>query len=167
MSINSVVQWLVPPPKYHIDALMPCDLAERAPIGHVFIMERGRRVTRRLSVESALGSLIENTDDAYGFPPFATFAPHIRIGSDDYGALRLKEVALLKSALARAEIYRVRTPGHEWGAVIPSIVEGRPVLVGEPIEVGGDYDRPRLVPVPIVSETSTMTVPDQVRSDTA
>ena len=168
MSLNSVVQWLVPPPKYHIDALMPCDLAERAPIGHVFIMERGRQVTRRLSVESALGTLIENTDDAYGFPPFATFAPHIQIGSDDYGSLRQKEVALLKSALARAAIYRVRTPGHEWGEVIPSIVEGRPMLVGEPIEVGApDYERPRLMPVPIVTESQAIAQPEQVRSDTA
>ena len=167
MSLNSVVQWLIPPPKYHIDALMPCDLAERAPIGHVFIMERGRPVTRRLSVDHALGTLIENTDDAYGFPPFATFAPHIRIGDDDYGALRLKEVALLRHALENAAIYRVRVSGHEWAEVLPSIVEGQPAPVGEPIQVGSELDRPRLVPVLIAQDATTIKAREQFRSDTA
>ncbi len=47
MSVNSVVQRLVPPPKYHIAALIDCELAERAPIGHVFVMERGEALQQR------------------------------------------------------------------------------------------------------------------------
>ena len=102
MSVNSIVQRLVPPPKYHIAALIDCELAERAPIGHVFLMERGEELRQRVRRSEAVEQLIENTDDAYGFPPFATFAPELRIGGDDYSALRAKESELLRRAIARA-----------------------------------------------------------------
>ncbi|MGH2358736.1 MAG: GtrA family protein, partial [Candidatus Limnocylindria bacterium] len=38
MSVNSIVQRLVPPPKYHIARLLQVNVEERAPIGHIFIM---------------------------------------------------------------------------------------------------------------------------------
>ena len=47
------------------------------------------------SADETVRRLIENTDDAYGFPPFSLFAPHIRINGDDYAALRKREVELL------------------------------------------------------------------------
>lgn len=125
MSVNSVVQFLVPPPKYDIDALLGCEISERAPIGNVFLMERGDSLEEALTVDQAMQTLIDNTDDAYGFPPFATFAPHIRIGGDDYATLRQKERALLSSALAQASIRRVRVPGHEWAEILPGLLEVR------------------------------------------
>ena len=125
MSVNSVVQFLVPPPKYDIDALLGCEISERAPIGNVFLMERGESLEERLTVDQAMQTLIDNTDDAYGFPPFATFAPHIRIGADDYGTLREKERGLLTAALAHASIRRVRVPGHEWAEILPELLAAR------------------------------------------
>jgi putative flippase GtrA len=125
MSVNSVVQFLVPPPKYDIDALLGCEISERAPIGNVFLMERGESLEERLTVDQAMQTLIDNTDDAYGFPPFATFAPHIRIGADDYAALREKERELLTAALAHASIRRVRVPGHEWAEILPELLAAR------------------------------------------
>jgi dolichol-phosphate mannosyltransferase len=122
MSVNSVVQFLVPPPKYHIDALLGCKIAQRAPIGHVFVMERGDAVEERLTVAQSMQTLVDNTDDAYGFPPFSTFAPHIRIGDDDYLSLRRKEVALLARALEGAAIWRLRVPGHEWAEILPRLM---------------------------------------------
>ncbi len=136
MSVNSVVQFLVPPPKFHIDALLGCDITERAPIGNVFVLERGETLQEELSVEQVMQTLIDNTDDAYGFPPFATFAPHIRIGGDDYLALRAKERALLAAALAQASIRRVRVPGHEWAEILPGLLEARsgPEITAIPIQ---------------------------------
>jgi dolichol-phosphate mannosyltransferase len=125
MSVNSVVQFLVPPPKYDIDTLLGCEITERAPIGNVFLMERGESLEEGLTVDQAMQTLIDNTDDAYGFPPFATFAPHIRIGADDYATLRQKERALLTAALANASIRRVRVPGHEWAEILPELLEAR------------------------------------------
>ncbi len=42
MSLNSVVQFLVPPPKYHIDALLDCEVAERAPLATSSSWSAGR-----------------------------------------------------------------------------------------------------------------------------
>ena len=93
---------LVPPPKYHITSLLDCVISERAPIGHVFLMERGEPLQEELDVDGVIGQLIENTDDAYGFPPFSTFAPHIRIGDADYPELRRQEEQLLRRSLSAA-----------------------------------------------------------------
>ena len=41
VTINAWVQLLVPPPKYHVQSLIDCDLTERAPIDSVILMERG------------------------------------------------------------------------------------------------------------------------------
>jgi putative flippase GtrA len=149
MSVNSIVQWLVPPPKYHIASLLDCELAERAPIGHIFIMARGEPLEERPRQADAIATLIENTDDAYGFPPFATFAPRLRIGADDYLSLRRKEVELLRRAIAHADVWRVRVPGHEWAEVLPGLIE-RNGHHPTPVEQG---TAPRLHAVPIVPAT--------------
>ena len=144
MSVNSIVQILVPPPKYRIDALMPAEIAGEAPISHIFIMERGEAAREDMTPDEAIHKLIENTDDAYGFPPFSTFAPHIRIGSHDYTALRVKEEALLRQSLADVAAVRVRVPGHEWAELLPGLVE----RFDTPISI----DEPAAAPIPIRAE---------------
>ncbi|MEO6579195.1 MAG: GtrA family protein [Candidatus Limnocylindria bacterium] len=144
MSLNSVVQWMVPPPKYHIASLIDCELAERAPIGHVFVMDRGEALQERIDPADAVETLIENTDDAYEFPPFSTFAPHLRIGSDDYVALRRKESELLRRAVARADVWHVRVPGHEWSQVLPTLIEP---------------DSPRAIPIEVDETLSSHAIP--------
>ncbi len=126
VTINSWVQLIVPPPKYHVQSLIDCDLTDRAPIDSVVVMERG---TPPLAEEPALGwtidRLLENTDDAYTFPPFATLAPLIAFGELDYPALRKREQELLETAVDGAWRVRVRVAGHNWSELIPSLVERR------------------------------------------
>jgi hypothetical protein len=123
MSLNSVVQWMVPPPKYHIESLFECGMSRAVPVSQVFLMERGVANEERLDVAGAVPTLIANTDDAYGFPPFATFAPRIVIDGDDYTTLRSKEEAILRRALASAELWRIHVPGHEWAEVLPEKID--------------------------------------------
>jgi dolichol-phosphate mannosyltransferase len=136
MSVNSIVQMIIPPPKYHINSLFDCEVGGEAPIEHVFVLERGEACQEEISLEAAVDQLIENTDDAYGFPPFASFAPHLRIDGDDYPTLRHKERAILTSALARTKTWRLRVSGHEWADLLPDIIEGQP-------------GRSRLIAIPI------------------
>lgn len=126
MSVNSIVQVVVPPPKFCIDSLMPVEIIESARIAQVFLMERGEPLRERVKPAAALNQLIENTDDAYGFPPFGSFAPQIRLGADDYLDLRRKERTLLARALRGVEIWRMRVPGHEWAELLPSMMEAGP-----------------------------------------
>ncbi len=148
MTMNSVVQAVVPPPKHRIDALFDCEVGGRAPIRNVVLMERGPEQLETVPLEEAARRLIENTDDAYGFPPFATFGPRIRIGDDDYAALRRKEVELLTQAISGARRWHLQVPGHEWADRLPSIIDGT-----APVPVGPGHPEPRqepdLVPIPI------------------
>ena len=144
MTINSAVQAVVPPPKHRIDALFDCEVGGRAPIRNVVLMERGPELLESVELDETVRRLIENTDDAYGFPPFATFAPHIRIGEDDYEALRRKEIELLTHALRGARRWDLRVPGFGWGDVLPSLIEG-PALV----PVGPGIPEPQAEPVPV------------------
>ena len=137
MSINSALQIMVPPPKYHITSLLQAQITAEAPIDNVFLMERGEPVVQeRVALEAAIDQLIDNTDDAYGFPPFATLAPTLVIGGRDYQQLRARERELLTQAMQNATIWRLRVRGHEWGELLPRLIaEGRGrELVGIPIE---------------------------------
>jgi dolichol-phosphate mannosyltransferase len=128
MTINSAVQFLVPPPKHRIDDLFECAVGGRAPIRNVVLMERGEEVLERVSLDAAVEKLLENTDDAYGFPPFALFAPKIRIGGDDYAALRRKEAELLRAAISNAARWHLRVKGHEWAERLPAIIDEPPLV---------------------------------------
>ena len=141
MTMNSVVQAIVPPPKHRIEALFDCEVGGRAPIRNVVLMERGTNQLETIPLDEAVRRLIENTDDAYGFPPFATFGPRIRIGEDDYAALRRKEVELLTQAVAKATRWHLRVPGHEWADVLPSLIDG-----SAPVPVGPGHGEPQLAP---------------------
>jgi len=122
-------------------------------------MERGEAAREQVTVGDAIRQLIENTDDAYGFPPFATFAPHIRIGGDDYEALRVKEQALLREALQTVAVVRIRVPGHEWAELLPGLIER--------FENGHSDPEPILTPIPIVTEPEAIRAGDRstVRPD--
>jgi dolichol-phosphate mannosyltransferase len=148
MTMNSVVQAVVPPPKHRIDALFDCEVGGRAPIRNIVLMERGANQLESVPLDEAVRRLIENTDDAYGFPPFATFGPRIRIGDDDYLALRQKEVELLTRAVSGAKRWHLQVPGHEWADVLPSIIDGTALVPVGPGHMEPEVER-NLAPVPI------------------
>ena len=150
MTMNSAVQALIPPPKHRIDDLFDCVVGGRAPIRTVVLMERGPDGIEPVELDEAVRRLIENTDDAYGFPPFATFAPRIRIGDDDYEALRRKEVELLRQAISGALRWHIQVPGHGWADVLPSLIDG-PALV--PVGPGMPELEPERAPVGFKIET--------------
>lgn len=124
VTINAWVQLLVPPPKYHVQSLIDCDMTDRAPIDSVILMERGAPpLAEEPSFALTVDRLIDNTDDAYTFPPFAAFAPMIAFGELGYDALRARERQLLEASVANAWRVRVRVVGHNWSELIPSLVE--------------------------------------------
>ena len=141
VTINSWVQLLVPPPKYHVQSLIDCDLSDRAPIDAIILMERGAPpLAEQPAFDLTIDRLLENTDDAYTFPPFATFAPLLVIDGLDHDALRARERQYLEAAVRDAWRVRVRVVGHNWAEVIPTLLDERriaPSLDGATPETGG------------------------------
>lgn len=122
MSANAVVQMLVPPPKYPIDRLVPCEITDSVQVSEMFIIERGEPALSDISVADALPELLENTDDAYGFPPFRYFAPSLVIGGEGYAQLRIREEQILGKAMASVRIRRLASNSFTWADQIPELV---------------------------------------------
>jgi dolichol-phosphate mannosyltransferase len=123
VTINAWVQLFIPPPKYHVTSLIDCEMTDRAPLDAVILMERGvPPLAEEPAIAFTLEQLLDNTDDAYTFPPFASMAPLLRIDSLDYPALRARERDLLASSINGARRFRIRIAGHGWADVIPTLL---------------------------------------------
>jgi putative flippase GtrA len=133
VTINATLQLLIPPPKYHVNSLVDCDTTTEAPIDAVILMERGEPVREEVEMEATLDRLLENTEDAYTFPPFGWLAPLLTFDGLDVTALRQRERDLLRSAISDAMLIRLRVVGHEWSTLIPEIVGRGDPATGIPV----------------------------------
>jgi hypothetical protein len=95
-------------------------------VRELFVIARGAAELEELDHETAVDLMIENTDDAYGFPPFRSFAPAISIDGDDYGRLRERERDLLTSFLAGVRVRRLTRDDFSWADEIPTLLNGHP-----------------------------------------
>jgi hypothetical protein len=126
MGFNSMTQRIIPPPKYAVDRLVDCTIHRRTTIENLFIIERGDPDLRDVSLDEALETLVENTDDAYGFPPFREMAPSIVIGTDDYAALRIKERAMMSAALQHFRVRSMSSNDFSWSDQIAELLGFHP-----------------------------------------
>jgi len=122
MALNSMAQTVVPPPKYMVDRLVPCTFAEGTTVQELFAITQGPSAIEEVDLAGAVELLIENTDDAYGFPPFQYFAPAITIDDQDYAQLRERERALLSAFLAGVRVRRVSRDDFGWADAIPQLL---------------------------------------------
>jgi len=102
----------------------------------------------------ALPELMANTEDAYGFPPYAQLAPQIVLEGEGYDDLRLKERAILSSALQAAEVTRLRVDDFSWPEMIRARSEADTIQVAEVETVQMDSQPLMPARVPVASGTS-------------
>jgi hypothetical protein len=129
MGINALTQMLVPPPKYSVDRLVPCQITDATRVRELFIIERGSPRLVDLDQHDALTQLLANTDDAYGFPPFRYLAPAINIGSRDYQELRAAERDILAGFLANVRVRTLASDTFGWADEIPRLIHASESLV--------------------------------------
>ncbi len=141
MSMNAVVQAIIPPPKYRVTDLVTCVVGTQVRMESLYVIERGTpSLTEPISHEAAVDELLENTEDAYGFPPYSSLAPHLVIGGNGRDRLRTLERQILSSALSRVNVQRIRVPDYSWPELINSAPATVVVAVPEERE-----------PVPVIS----------------
>ncbi len=122
MSLNATTQRIVPPPKYLVQRLVPCEGATTVEIDSLFVIERSEFRMEDIRPDELIDELIANTDDAYGFPPFRYFAPALMIDDLDYDQLRARERTILVSAMARIRARRLATPNFSWAEHINQLM---------------------------------------------
>lgn len=125
MALNAVTQRLVPPPKYAVDRLVPCLIGGSVRVEEVFLIERGAAALADVPAGDLVDRLVENTDDAYGFPPFGYLAPALVIGEDGYEQLRARERAILQEAVAGVRARALAAEDFGWAEVISKLVTAK------------------------------------------
>lgn len=125
MGINSLTQRIVPPPKYYVDRLVECNVIRNTRVENLFVIERGEPGLADIPFDEAIQTLVENTDDAYGFPPFRQMAPSIVIGDDDYAELRRKEREILIQAMQGIRVRRLGSATFSWAEDIAHLLHNR------------------------------------------
>ncbi len=119
MSMNAFVQAIIPPPKYRVTELVTCIVGTRVRMENLYVIERGTPAfTESIAPHDAVDELLENTEDAYGFPPYSSLAPHLKIAGNGRDELRTRERAILSSALSGVDVKRIRVPDYSWPELI-------------------------------------------------
>jgi dolichol-phosphate mannosyltransferase len=136
MGFNSLTQRIIPPPKYMVDRLVDCTVTRETKIRDLFVIERGTPSLTDIASGDALETLVINTDDAYGFPPFREMAPSIVIGEDDYLELRRKEKAIMASAMQNVRARGIASDDFTWADRIATLLaaERTPAVEGHRAE---------------------------------
>lgn len=122
-SLNAVVQFIVPPPKYMIDRLIPgIRYGTTAQLSHAVVIERGPDAELPLSHDEIVHELSMNAEDAYGFPPYPVIGSQLFTwdGEDLHG----RERAIVAEALKSCQAALVRSSSFGWWKSIPHIVSG-------------------------------------------
>jgi putative flippase GtrA len=131
MGINAITQRLVPPPKYSVDRLVPCRIGTATKVEELFIIERGAPRLTEMDRAEALERMIQNTDDAYGFPPFRYLAPGITINGYDYHELRRREREILAGFLSGVRTRVLASDTFGWADEIPRLIAQDRIGLGD------------------------------------
>jgi len=127
MGINSIIQRIIPPPKYDVDRLVDVTIIRNTTVHDLFVIERGEPGLAEIEFTEGIETLVANTDDAYGFPPFKQMAPSIAIGAADYAQLRRTERSLLEQAMRNIRMRRLGSDSFSWAEDIAELLGSTPV----------------------------------------
>jgi hypothetical protein len=123
-TLNAVVQFLVPPPKYHVERLIPtAQIAPEANLTGLVVIQRGGLGDEALERDEALEILLANCEDAYGFPPYGEIEGflHSRGGHD----LKAAERRIIEDALSGIPATLLRSETMDWWERMPGVVGER------------------------------------------
>jgi glycosyltransferase involved in cell wall biosynthesis len=141
-TINTIVQLLVPPPKYHVERLVPgVRKVRESQLAGLVVIERGHDERRDLGFDEALEIVMANCADSYGFPPYDSIEDFLQRMN---GSVRLleEERRIVGAALAGLPATLLGSSTMEWWCELPRIAgvdvtpepaEADPSLVAVPV----------------------------------
>jgi hypothetical protein len=125
-TINTIGQMIVKPPKYNIDALLDSVVVKNSGvINALYFLARNGNEIIKVNSNEALKMAVENSDDAFLFPPYKDLLNCINIGGKTAFQLLEREKELLKSLLSTIESFIIRSDSRSWSTMISQYTEGR------------------------------------------
>lgn len=130
-TMSAVVQWLIPPPKFMVEQLVPgAQLTDRSQLGQIVLIERGPSSERELTDAEKVDILIANAEDAYGFPPYPFIADRLsRWEGED---LHEAEERLVRRAIREIPGVLIRRDDYSWFEQLPQLVQVSGGVRGRP-----------------------------------
>ena len=120
-TINTIVQMIVPPPKYMVDKLVPgTHYVRSAQLNQVVVIERGEDYQAPLPDSEKFATLFANAEDAYGFPPY----PQLRhlLSSWNGQDLHSVEQATVTSAVNNLPATLMGSSCFDWYKRLPKVM---------------------------------------------
>jgi dolichol-phosphate mannosyltransferase len=118
-SMSAIVQMIIPPPKFQVDRLIPgAEMVPALKLDRLVVIERGDATLQELDSDAAFEILSENTEDAYGFPPYP------RIGHALSNGELPREQDIRRKLMDRLEAVLLRTPDRAWFEMLPRLAAG-------------------------------------------
>ncbi|HEU5013672.1 MAG TPA: glycosyltransferase family 2 protein [Roseiflexaceae bacterium] len=125
-TINTITQLVVPPPKYHVQKLVPhARVTREARLAGLIVIERverGADADVQLSEREGLDILLSNCEDAYGFPPYDTIKTVLH--NTNKLDLRSVERGIIEQSLKGLPATLLRSSKMDWSSRIPALVQG-------------------------------------------
>ncbi len=145
-TINAIVQLLVPPPKYHVDRLVPDVLRlDRAQYEGLVVIQRGDDFRRPLGSEEAVDIVLANCADAYGFPPYSYLERFLHDRSDV--DLATVEANVIREAIDGRPATLLSSSARDWYRTLPEVF-GLPALVSTKPRLESDLSEQILIALP-------------------
>jgi hypothetical protein len=122
-TMNALVQMMVPPPKFHVDRLVPgVEIAPEATVAAMVVIQReGDEGFEPLSRQEGLDILLANCEDAYGFPPYPVIEQWLHSRGDR--DLKVTERQIITTALDEAPKTLLRSYDRNWYEMFPTVVD--------------------------------------------
>ena len=116
-TINTLGQSIIKPPKFKIEDIVrqPIKVVPKASVGSFFFIERGsgEEITS-LSKDEALRRAIENSDDAFLFPPYKDILRYLNINGASASELLLQEKNMIAKLLEKIDTKVIRSESRSW-----------------------------------------------------
>jgi hypothetical protein len=121
-TVNTLVQLVVPPPKYPVQRLVPSvEIAQGGKLAGLLVIQRFGDGFEWLTDDGALEILLANCEDAYGFPPYHRLEDFL-LGASPHD-LRAAERQILAGALEGRPAALLSSTKLDWATRIPTLIE--------------------------------------------
>lgn len=133
-TLNAIVQAIIPPPKYMVNRLIPgAPIIKRSQLSCITVIERGPELEREIDEQEKLRILLNNAEDAYGFPPYPMLAHELSswMGEDQHQA----EKEIVQAAIANLPAIHLRRSNYDWYQRMPALIGNVAWVVDAPIPV--------------------------------
>lgn len=123
-TINTIGQSIVRPPKYSINTILQDAIIKKdTRVDSLYFLKREGNEFIQLDTDTALDLAVENSDDAFIFPPYAELLKYIAINGKTALELLEEEKKLLLAFLSGISCYMVKSEARAWFNMISKSTE--------------------------------------------